>query len=103
VENDLSLDRSYVWSKLVQAKHWETVDKTFGSEMHPMKQLHALLVFDSQIGRDLTEQARQALVGARLMNAAVITGCSLALLGGVYMLLKRGATPRTPTAEQVAS
>ncbi len=103
VDNDLSLDRSYIWSKLVKAKYWETVDKSFGGETHAMNQLHVLLAFDNQVGRDLAEQARQSLIGTRLQEAAGIVACSLAVLGGAYMLLKRGAPPRTPTPEQVAS
>lgn len=103
VDNDLSLERGYIWSKLIKAKYWETVDKSFGGETHSMNQLHVLLAFDNQVGRDLTEQARQALVASRLQEAAGIVACSLAVLGGAYMLLKRGVPPRTPTPEQVTS
>jgi hypothetical protein len=67
-----------------------------------MSKLHLLLSFDKKIGGDVAEQARQTVVGTRLKDAAGITACSLALLGGVYLLLKRGASPRTPTPEQVA-
>ena len=96
-EQGLALDRDYIWSKLVKSEYWETVDKAFGTETHPMSQLHVLLAFDSQVGRDLADQAHQALVGSRLKDAAGVTACSLALLGGVYLLLKRGTSPRTPT------
>ena len=98
-EQGANLDRIYIWSKLVKSEYWETVDKSFGTETHPMNQLHVLLAFDSQVGRDLTELARQTLIGSRLKDAAGITACSLALMGGVYLLLKRGALPRTPTPE----
>jgi hypothetical protein len=101
-DQGLALDRDYIWSKLVKTEYWETVDKAFGAETHPMSQLHVLLAFDSQVGRDLADQAHQALVGSRLKDAAGVTACSLALLGGVYLLLKRGTSPRTPRAEQVA-
>jgi hypothetical protein len=101
-EQGLALDRDYIWSKLVKAEYWETVDKSFGAETHPMSQLHVLLAFDSQVGRDLADQAHQALVGSRLKDAAGITACSLALLGGVYLLLKRGTSPRTPHAEHAS-
>jgi hypothetical protein len=101
-EQGLALDRDYIWSKLVKAEYWETVDKAFGAETHPMSQLHVLLAFDSQVGRDLDDQAHQALVGSRLKDAAGVTACSLALLGGVYLLLKRGTSPRTPHAEHAS-
>ena len=101
-DQGLALDRDYIWSKLVKTEYWETVDKAFGAETHPMSQLHVLLAFDSQVGRDLADQAHQALVGSRLKDAAGVTACSLALLGGVYLLLKRGASSRAPSAEQAA-
>jgi hypothetical protein len=101
-EQGANLDRNYIWSKLVKAEYWETVDKTFGTETHPMNQLHVLLAFDTQVGRDLAEQARQALIETRLEQAAGIVACSLAVLGGLFVLLKRGATPRAPTPEHVA-
>src|SRR5262249_18046680 len=104
-ENGFEPDRDYIWSRFVRDnkdKYWETVNKSFGNENHEMSKLHLLLSFDNKIGRDVAEQARQAVIGTRLMNAAEIAGCSLAVLGGVYLLLKRGASPRVPTPEQVA-
>jgi hypothetical protein len=104
-ENGFEPDREYIWSRFVRDnkdKYWETVNKSFGNENHEMSKLHLLLSFDNKIGRDVAEQARQAVIGTRLMNAAEIAGCSLAVLGGVYLLLKRGASPRAPTPEQVA-
>jgi hypothetical protein len=101
-EQGLALDRDYIWSKLVKAEYWETVDKSFGTETHAMSQLHVLLAFDNQIGRDLADQARQALIGNRLKDAAGITACSLTVLGGLYLLLRRGTPQRANVAEHAA-
>jgi hypothetical protein len=95
-----AFDRQYIETTLVKEWYSEPVSD---SSVGPMNQLHALLVFDKQVHDDLDRIAKQAVIDVRLQEAAGIVACSLAVLGGAYMLLKRGAPPRTPTPEQVAS
>jgi hypothetical protein len=89
---EIVLEPDYVNSQLVKDTYWETVNSTVA----PMNQLHALLVFDSQVRGDLIDRAREATVGGRLHYAAAGTALALALLGGIYSLLKRGAPRGTP-------
>jgi hypothetical protein len=93
---EIALEPDYVNSQLVKDTYWETVKSTVA----PMNQLHALLVFDSQVRGDLIARARETIVGRRLKDAAACTGLVLMLLGGAYSLLKRGAARGTPVVNR---
>ena len=83
---DLALDANYIRNNLVRQWYTETVEASFG----PMYQLHALVVFDDRVQRELESLVRTARVAGRLKYAAAGTVITLLLLGGVYSILKRG-------------
>ncbi len=93
-DTDLALDANYIRDNLVKQWYTETVEASFG----PMYQLHALVVFDDRVQRELESLVRTARVAGRLKYAAAGTVVTLLLLGGVYSILKKGTGRPTAAA-----
>lgn len=86
-DTDLALDANYIREYLVKQWYTETVEASVGQ----MYQLHALVVFDDRVQRELESLVGTARVAGRLKYAAAGTVITLLLLGGVYSILKKGA------------
>lgn len=88
------LDPDYIRDHLVKAWYTETSEQSVGT----MHQLYELVVFDSRIREELQARSRAATVAGRLGGAAVGTVITLLMLGGVYLVLKKGTSRPTAAA-----
>lgn len=84
-DQPVKLDHAFVQNHLIQDRYRETVDSP---SVGPMRQEHALLVFDNQVRAAIEQAWRATIVDQRLKYAAAGSGALLLVLGGVYSLLK---------------